>query len=85
MGSVSFESMKRKLSFSIEIIQEEDAKGFYVVVPALPGCFSQGKTIEEAKKNILQAICLHIKELKKSGEKIPQDVVAYQTNIQVAA
>ena len=26
------------------------------VVPALPGCFSQGKTIEELKRNIAEAI-----------------------------
>jgi predicted RNase H-like HicB family nuclease len=46
------------------VLPEEDGKGFYVVVPALPGCFSQGKTVEEAQKNIAKAIKLHIKMLK---------------------
>lgn len=31
---------------SVDILPEEDGEGFYVVVPALPGCFSQGKTVE---------------------------------------
>lgn len=33
---------------------------FVVTVPALPGCISQGKTIEEAKENIKEAIELFL-------------------------
>ena len=41
----------------LEIIVEKDESGYYVgEVPALPGCFSQGKTIEELKGNITEAI-----------------------------
>jgi predicted RNase H-like HicB family nuclease len=36
---------------------EQDEAGYYVAeVPALPGCFSQGKTHEEAIANIKEAI-----------------------------
>jgi predicted RNase H-like HicB family nuclease len=36
---------------------EMDKAGYYVAeVPALPGCFSQGKTKEEAITNIKEAI-----------------------------
>jgi len=36
---------------------EKDEAGYYVAeVPALPGCFSQGKTYEQAKENIKEAI-----------------------------
>jgi predicted RNase H-like HicB family nuclease len=36
---------------------EQDEAGYYVAeVPALPGCLSQGKTREEAVKNIQEAI-----------------------------
>jgi predicted RNase H-like HicB family nuclease len=38
-------------------------------VPDLPGCISFGDTIEEAKKNIKEAIELHIEGLK--AEKLP--------------
>ena len=44
--------------FTVDILPEEDGKGYYASVPALPGCFSQGKTIEETKKNIQAAIKL---------------------------
>jgi len=40
-----------------KIIVEKDETGYYVAeVPALPGCFTQGRTIEEVKKNIKEAI-----------------------------
>lgn len=41
----------------VEVIIEKDETGYYVAeVPALPGCFSQGKTMAEAQKNIHEAI-----------------------------
>ena len=40
-----------------KVIVEKDEFGYYVgEVPALPGCFSQGKTVEELKENITEAI-----------------------------
>ena len=72
--------------YTVDILSEEDGKGYYVVVPALPGCFSQGKTIEQAKKNIQEAIQLHIKVLKKAKEPIPMEPQSsYRTAIEVAA
>ena len=65
--------MSTKFRYTIEIIPESDGVGYYVTVPSLPGCFSQGKTIEEAKKNALKAIAFHIKSLKKTGEPIPSE------------
>jgi predicted RNase H-like HicB family nuclease len=41
----------------VHVIIERDELGYYVAeVPALPGCFSQGKTSEEAIANIKEAI-----------------------------
>lgn len=40
--------------------EQEADKGFSVAVPALPGCFSQGDTFEEARQNIEEAIRLYI-------------------------
>jgi predicted RNase H-like HicB family nuclease len=39
------------------VVVEKDESGYYVgEVPALPGCLSQGKTVEELKANIAEAI-----------------------------
>lgn len=41
----------------LHVTIEKDEAGYYVAeVPALPGCFSQGKTYEEAINNIKEAI-----------------------------
>jgi len=37
----------------------------------LQGCYSQGKTIEEAFENIREAILLCIEDLETEGEIIP--------------
>lgn len=47
------------------IFVEKDESGFYVVeCPVFNGCFTQGKTIDEALKNIREVIelCLEEKE-----------------------
>ncbi len=39
------------------VTMERDEDGYYVVeCPSLPGCVSQGKTLEEALANIREAI-----------------------------
>ena len=60
-------------SFQIVIEKEEKGKGYYAYSPTLPGCFSNGKTIEEAKRNIRDAIKLHLTTLLEQGEPIPQN------------
>ena len=41
----------------LDVVIEKDETGYYVAeVPALPGCFSQGKTIAEVTRNIKEAI-----------------------------
>src|SRR5262245_58674222 len=48
-------------------------KGAYgVVVPDLPGCTSQGKTIDAAYRNAIEAIRLWVEDALADGEKIPQ-------------
>jgi predicted RNase H-like HicB family nuclease len=50
------------------VLIERDEDGWYVVtVPALPGCVSQGRTEEEAKRNIAEAIELHLGAMARDG------------------
>ena len=78
--------MPGRSRYTIEIVPEEGGKGYYVIVPALPGCFSQGKTIEQAKKNVVKAIELHIQSLKKAGDPVPSEFPqSYRTVVEVAA
>ncbi len=50
------------------VILEKDEDGIYVAsVPALPGCISDGKTVEEALANIREAIQGFIDDMKSRG------------------
>ena len=42
------------------VFESSDEGGFTVYVPALPGCISEGDTVEEARGNILEAIALYL-------------------------
>ncbi|MCG2712828.1 MAG: type II toxin-antitoxin system HicB family antitoxin [Candidatus Omnitrophica bacterium] len=53
------------------IIEPESGGGYSVHVPALPGCASQGETIEETISNIKEAIELYIWSLKEDKLPIP--------------
>lgn len=60
-------------SFEVVIEQEPEGEGYSAYSPTLPGCFSNGKTIEEAKRNIREAIQLHIESLLAHGQSVPQN------------
>ncbi len=54
--------------FTLPIVIEGDADGYFVSCPALQGCYSQGDTYEEAVENIKDAIRLHIVDRLADGE-----------------
>lgn len=57
--------MKKLAPRSIPVLVEKDEDGLYVVeCPVFSGCFSQGKTVKEALRNISEVIelCLEEKE-----------------------
>jgi predicted RNase H-like HicB family nuclease len=54
---------------------ESDEGGYWVKVPALPGCVAQGETVEEALANAKEAIEAYLLSLKARGLPIPQEGV----------
>ena len=69
------------------IVVELDETGDLVVtVPALPGCFTHGRTIEECKQRAIEAIEVHIAGLVADGEFVPEEIGAPQLlSVTVAA
>lgn len=57
------------------VVLKKDEEGWIVVeCPALPGCFSQGKTEQEALVNIKEAIAAWLwTEDQKAAESLPVD------------
>jgi predicted RNase H-like HicB family nuclease len=44
------------MRFRVVLEKDEEVGGYVVSCPSLPGCLSQGETIEEALENIKEAI-----------------------------
>lgn len=61
LASLSQYNIRMK-HYTLPIIIERDAEGFYVSCPALQGCYSQGDTYDEALSNIKDAIRLHLED-----------------------
>ena len=52
--------------------------------PDIPGCHTQGKTLEEAITNIRDAIKLNLKILKEEKEELPKMHPVSLTSIEVS-
>lgn len=64
------------------VVHEADEGGFWVEVPALPGCYSQGESVEDALGNVREAIALYLEVLRDEGRDAPQDAdVVYQISV----
>jgi len=60
-------------SFQIIIEKEPEDEGYFAYSPTIPGCFSNGKTIEETKRNIRQAVEQHLVSMLKHAQPVPQN------------
>ena len=60
------------------VVEPEHGGGFLVTVPALPGCFTRGATIDECQQRAVEAIEVHIAGLQADGEPVPEESGAPQ-------
>nr|WP_320012761.1 type II toxin-antitoxin system HicB family antitoxin [uncultured Desulfobulbus sp.] len=59
------------MKYPVAIHKDQDSC-FGVSVPDIPGCFSAGETIDEALKNIQEAISDHLQILAEEGKGAPE-------------
>lgn len=55
------------------IIEPDEGKTFHAYAPALPGCHTFGKSIEEARENARDAIDTYVRSLIADKEPVPID------------
>ena len=74
---------RKELSYSV--FYEEAPEGGYVAfVPALPGCHTQGETLEEAEQNVREAMALYLESLTAHGEPVPAEGRSFQGRVTIA-
>jgi predicted RNase H-like HicB family nuclease len=54
------------------VVVEKGPNNYSAYVPDLPGCISTGKTLEEIKANIREAVELHLEGMIEDGLPIPE-------------
>lgn len=60
------------MQYTVIVFKAEEG-GYWAKVPALPGCYSQGETLEESVKNIQEAIESHLAALRDEGQAAPPE------------
>jgi predicted RNase H-like HicB family nuclease len=59
--------------YTVVLAPDPDEGGYVVSVPALPGCVTEGDTVEEALENAKDLVRLYIEDLEAHGEPVPQE------------
>lgn len=63
------------------VLTPEPEGGFTVTVPALQGCVTYGRDLEEAKLMAEDAIRAYLASLKKHHELIPTDNTSFVSSV----
>lgn len=53
------------------IFDAQPGGGYHASCPVLPGCHSEGDTLDEATTNIREAIAVYLESLQAHGEPLP--------------
>ena len=56
------------------VIHRESSGGFWGEVPTLPGCYSQGETVEELMANLREAVQGVLEVMREQGSSPEPDV-----------
>jgi predicted RNase H-like HicB family nuclease len=54
------------------MIIERGERNYSAYLPDLPGCIATGKTVEEVKRRMREAVELHLRGMREDGLQIPE-------------
>ena len=61
------------------VVFEKAPKNWAAYVPDLPGCVTTGRTLEETRRSISEAIEFHIEGMRLRGEPVPEPASIAET------
>jgi len=53
------------------VVIEKAARNYSAYLPDVPGCVATGKTVAQTMSNLHEALEMHLEDMKKDGEPIP--------------
>ena len=71
-GGASAGAPRRIRRYTVVLAPDQDDGGYTVTVPALPGCVTEGDTLEEALANAKDAIQLYLEDLEAERRARPR-------------
>ena len=79
--------MKKALKmYEFPVLIEKDGEhSFFATAPTLSGCYTSGKTFNEAVKNIEDAISLYVQDLKDGKKSVPKRKTVSFMSVEVLA
>jgi len=71
------------MRFLVNLVFDPEYHGYVADVPQLPGCMSQGKTVESALRNVRKAIAAYLKAADPSEFRDIPEVLTSQIEVPV--
>jgi predicted RNase H-like HicB family nuclease len=75
--------MSSKQRFLVNLIFDPEYKGYVADVPELPGCMSQGRSVEAALKNVRKAITVYLKATRRRERSEMPEVLTSQVEVRI--
>jgi predicted RNase H-like HicB family nuclease len=71
---------------SASIVTSSNLLKYHASCPALPGCHSEGDTLDESIANIRQAIAVYLESMQSHGEPLPiEDILIKPLDVVLTA
>ena len=70
--------------YSYPIAIEREGRKYYAYSDDFPGVYGLGKTVEDAKRSILEAMGLYIEQCRKARKPIPETRTVYAETVTLA-
>ncbi len=66
--------MRTKAYRYTAVFEPAEGGGYTVYFPALPGCITEGDTLEDARSAAAEALQAYLASLLADGQRVPDDV-----------
>jgi predicted RNase H-like HicB family nuclease len=73
------------MQYPVILTAEHEAGGFVAECPAIPGCVSEGDTVEQALANIREAIEACLAVMREHGDPIPKPADSLLATVEIGA